>query len=110
VFLLFCPRSLDISVVEGVGYFSSPFGSSLRVSAMPQVKVNLYASLRAYTGGSPSVDVEIDPGQTLEEVLGKLGVPLDQTKILFVNHRTVGLDQPLQGGERVGVFPAVGGG
>ena len=77
---------------------------------MAQVKVNLYATLRRYAGGAPSVQVEVQPGQTVGQVLDQLGVPTDQTRIIFVNHRAAGLSQPLQGGEQVGVFPAIGGG
>jgi molybdopterin converting factor small subunit len=74
------------------------------------VKVNLYASFRACTGGAPSVEVPIDPGQTVGEVLRRLGVPPGQVRILFVNNRAATLSQPLEDGDRVGVFPAIGGG
>jgi molybdopterin converting factor small subunit len=77
---------------------------------MPQVKVNLYATLRKYIGGAPSIEVEIDPGETVEQVLGRLGVPADQTRIIFVNNRAAQLSHVLQGGERLGIFPAIGGG
>ena len=77
---------------------------------MPQVKVNLYATLRKYIGGAPSVEVEIDPGQMVGQVLGGLGVPADQTRIIFVNNRAAELSHVLQGGEQLGVFPAIGGG
>ncbi len=77
---------------------------------MVQVKVNLYASLRQYVGGAPSVDVPIEPGQTVEEMLRGLGVPPDHTRIIFVNNRAAGLSDVLQGGEQLGVFPAIGGG
>ena len=77
---------------------------------MAQVKVNLYAMLRSYAGGSPSVQVDIEPGQTVEQVLRRLSVPPERTRIIFVDHRAATLSQPLQGGEQVGVFPALGGG
>ena len=77
---------------------------------MARVKVNLYATLRRYVDGRPSVDLDIRPGQTVEEVLGQLGVPCDQTRIIFVNHRAAELTQPLQNGDQLGVFPAIGGG
>ena len=77
---------------------------------MARVKLNLYASLRSYVGGAPSVDVDVEPGETVEQVLLKLGVPGEQTRIVFVNNRHAGLDQVLEGGEKVGVFPAIGGG
>lgn len=77
---------------------------------MAQVKVNLYASLRSHVGGVPSVDVEIGPGETVAQVLDSLGVPAEQTRIIFVNHRAAGLSAPLSDGDKVGVFPAIGGG
>jgi molybdopterin converting factor small subunit len=77
---------------------------------MAQVKVNLYATLRSFVGGAPSVEVEIEPGQTVEQMLQKLGVPAEKTRILFVNNRAATLSQPLQEGDQVGVFPAIGGG
>jgi len=77
---------------------------------MPQVKVNLYATLRKYIAGAPSVRVDIDPGQTVGQVLVGLGVPADQTRIIFVNNRAADLSHVLQGGEHLGVFPAIGGG
>jgi molybdopterin converting factor small subunit len=77
---------------------------------MARVIVSLYATLRKYAGGSPSVELDVEPGQTVQAVLEGLGVPPDQTRIIFVNNRVASLSQPLQGGERVGVFPAIGGG
>jgi len=77
---------------------------------MPQVNVNLYATLRSYVGGSPSVEVDLGPGDTVRQVLDRLGVPPDQTRILFVNNRAATLSQPLQDGDRLGIFPAIGGG
>jgi molybdopterin converting factor small subunit len=77
---------------------------------MAQVKINLYATLRAYVGGAAAIDVDIEPGQTIRQVLDQAGVPSDKTRIIFVNNRAAGLDQALQGGEQVGVFPAIGGG
>ena len=77
---------------------------------MARVQVNLYATLRAYVGGAPSVEVDVEPGETVGEMLERLGVPPDQTRILFVNNRAATLSQPLEDGDRVGVFPAIGGG
>ncbi|MHC4180325.1 MAG: MoaD/ThiS family protein [Planctomycetota bacterium] len=77
---------------------------------MPEVKVNLYATLRSHIGGAPSVQLEIDPGQTVGQVLERLGVPTGQTRIIFVNNRAAGLSHVLQDGDKLGVFPAIGGG
>jgi molybdopterin converting factor small subunit len=77
---------------------------------MPQVKLNLYATLRQYSGGAPSVDVDIEPGTTIEQLLSRVDIPPEKTRILFVNSRHARLSDTLQGGETVGAFPAVGGG
>ena len=77
---------------------------------MPEVTVNLYASFRQCAGGAPSVDVTIEPDQTIEQLLVQLNIPIDQVRITFCDHRLVPLSHCLQGGETVGVFPAVGGG
>lgn len=77
---------------------------------MVRVKVNLYATLRSHVGGVPSVEVDIDAGRTVREVLEQLGVPPGESRIVFVNNRSSTPSHPLQGGERVGVFPAIGGG
>ena len=77
---------------------------------MARVKVNLYATLRSHVGGAASVQVDIEPGRTVREVLEQLGVPPGQSRIIFVNNRSSTLSHPLQGGEQIGVFPAIGGG
>jgi len=77
---------------------------------MARVTASLYATLRQHVDGRPTVEVSIEPGQTVEQLLGQLGVPIDQTRIIFCNNCPVELSHALQGGEMVAVFPAVGGG
>jgi molybdopterin converting factor small subunit len=40
----------------------------------------------------------------------KLKVPLDDVQLIFINGIKAGLSTSLNGGERVGVFPPIGGG
>jgi len=77
---------------------------------MSQVQVNLFATLRSHIGGAPSIELEIEPGQTIEDVLDELGVPTGQTRILFLNNRAAGLHDELHDGDQLAVFPALGGG
>jgi len=77
---------------------------------MPQVKVNLFATLRRFVDGKPSVEVEIAPGDTVAQVLDRLGVPAEQARVVFVDNQAAGLNSVLSGDEELGVFPAVGGG
>ncbi len=75
-----------------------------------QVTVHLYATFRQYAKGQRALDVPIEPGQTVEQLLDALGVPIDQVRILFCNNRLIDRSHQLNGGENVGVFPAIGGG
>jgi molybdopterin converting factor small subunit len=77
---------------------------------MPVVRVNLYAKFRQQVGGRPSVDVPVEHGQTIEQLLKLLGVPLTETRIIFCNNQLVDRAHVLEGGETIGVFPAIGGG
>ncbi len=77
---------------------------------MPVVRVNLYAKFRQQVGGKPSIDVPVQAGQTVEQLLVELGVPLAETRIIFCDNRLVDRAHALEGGETIGVFPAIGGG
>ena len=77
---------------------------------MPDVKVNLYASFRKLADGQPSLDVSIQEGQTVGQLLDRLGIPEAETRIIFCNNRLVDRFHQLEGGETLGVFPAIGGG
>jgi len=77
---------------------------------MPEVEVKLYATFRQYLGGRASVAVEIEPGETVGQVLARLGVPTEQARLIFIDARAATLDHPLQGGEHLAVFPAIAGG
>ncbi len=77
---------------------------------MAEVQLKLYAMLRQHIGGAPSIYVEVEQGQTVEQVLIGLGVPPDQTRIIFIDNRPADLSATLTGGEQINVFPAVGGG
>ncbi len=77
---------------------------------MAHITVNTYAGLRQFTDGAPTIDLEIESGQTIGQVLTQLAIPQERTKIIFVNGRAAELDCELQGGERVDLFSAIGGG
>ena len=52
----------------------------------------------------------IDPGMPVEALLVQLKIPLSEAKLIFINGIKRDLQTLLQGGERVGIFPPVGGG
>jgi len=77
---------------------------------MPTVEVHVFAMLRKYTDGAASVALEIAPGETVGQLVDRLGVPAGEIRILFVDGRAAGLDHSLDGGETIAVFPGIAGG
>ncbi len=52
----------------------------------------------------------IAPGTPIEALLSQLRIPLAEAKLIFINGIKADLHTRLIGGERVGIFPPVGGG
>jgi molybdopterin converting factor small subunit len=78
-----------------------------------KVELNLYASLRRFLpaeGGGTTCTLEIDEGKTIGDLLKRLNVPLDTVKVVFLNGVHAEMKEGLNDGDRVGVFPPVGGG
>jgi molybdopterin synthase sulfur carrier subunit len=77
------------------------------------VKVKLFASLARFSpGGLPGTpfEVNISPSTTLQQLVEQLGIPTEETKVVFVNGRICDLDWVLQPADQVGIFPPIGGG
>ena len=73
------------------------------------IQIRLFASLQKFM--PPSADnYAIEEGITVGELLQQLDVPQDMVKIVFIDNIHVELTSILKGGERVGIFPPVGGG
>lgn len=50
------------------------------------------------------------PGETALDLVRRLDIPLEEIKLVFVNGVAASLDTALADGDRVGIFPPVGGG
>ena len=77
---------------------------------MPHIHLKLYATLQMFTPPEGEEEYPIAPGTTIRGLLKKLNVPEEKAKLLFINGAQAALSSTLQGGERVGIFPPVGGG
>ena len=73
------------------------------------VELKLYATLKRHMPDDGNA-VPIAPGITVAALLQTLNVDLAAAKLVFINGRKATVDTPLSGGERIGVFPPVGGG
>ena len=73
------------------------------------ITLKLFASLSNYTPASAD-KYPVEPGTTIRALMAQLGVPEDEVKLIFINGVKGDLTASLAGGERVGIFPPVGGG
>jgi len=73
------------------------------------VQIKLFASLKQFLPESAD-HYPIDPGTSIQDLLIRLQIPLEEAKLIFVNGVKNAPDTMLSGGERIGVFPPVGGG
>ena len=72
------------------------------------LEVKCYATLAKYQPQQD--DFLLGPHPTLRDLVGFLGVPESELKIRFLNGVHVGLEHELHEGDRIGLFPSVGGG
>ena len=73
------------------------------------IQLKLFATLQDFT--PPEADKYcIDRGMSISTLLEKLNLPPEKAKLIFVDGVKADLNATLIGGERVGIFPPVGGG
>lgn len=70
--------------------------------------VKCFATLAPFT--PPGGVLDHRPGETVGELLDRLGVERAQAKMIFIDGRSAALEAPVPDGSRVGIFPAVAGG
>ena len=74
-----------------------------------QIQLKLFATLQKFT--PPSADnFTIDQGTRICDLLNQISIPQEKAKLVFINGVKAELTSVLEGGERVGIFPPVGGG
>ena len=73
------------------------------------IHLKLYATLSSFAPPFPDT-YPVEKGSPIKILLKQLKIPEKNAKLIFVNRVKGNLDSVLQGGERVGIFPPVGGG
>lgn len=73
------------------------------------IQLHLFASLKSYIP-DPGPSYPIIPGIRVKDILDQLSIPMTEAKLIFVNGAKADLETRLKGGERVGIFPPIGGG
>ncbi|MCJ8501760.1 MoaD/ThiS family protein [Desulfatitalea alkaliphila] len=73
------------------------------------IDLRLFATLAKYR---PQQEARqpIRRGMTVAQLMQALDIPASEVKLIFIDGVRAESDSPLQGGERVGLFPPVGGG
>jgi molybdopterin converting factor small subunit len=73
------------------------------------VELRLFATLSRYL--PPGAEhFPIERGTTIRELLARLHISEDQARLIFVDGIKKNPETLLAGGEKVGIFPPVGGG
>ena len=73
------------------------------------ISIRLFATLNRYTPDTAD-NYLVRPGTTVRDLIDQLGVPLTEVKLIFIDGVKGDVASALNGGERVGIFPPVGGG
>lgn len=71
------------------------------------IDVKCFATLASY---APTAPLELPEGATPALVMERLGLPPAEVRIIFINGAHAQVEAPLKDGDRLGLFPAVGGG
>lgn len=77
------------------------------------LQVFINATLRLYVSGyNPyqGITLEMPAGTPVSAIISRLGLPPKEVTLIMINGRRQQPDFPLQGDERVGLFPPIGGG
>jgi hypothetical protein len=77
------------------------------------LQIFLNASLRLYVPGynpHKGMTLEMALGTPVSSLISRLGLPFEEVTLIMINGRRQQPDFLLQGDERVGLFPPIGGG
>ncbi len=80
---------------------------------MNKIEVRLFAGLRKYhakPGNSEAMIIALDDKTPLESLLGRLKIPPEEVTVIMVNGKREPANYSLQDGDRIGIFPLIGGG
>lgn len=73
------------------------------------IQIKLYATLAKYLPPD-SDNYKVTASMTAGDLITHLNLPMDQTKLIFINACKRSGNTILHDGDRIGIFPPVGGG
>jgi molybdopterin converting factor small subunit len=73
------------------------------------IQIKLFANLQGFMPASAE-NYAIETGTTIRTLLQQLDLPENKARLIFIDGIKAELTTVLKGGERIGIFPPVGGG
>ena len=73
------------------------------------ITLKLFATLGKFTPDSAD-KYPVEPGTSVRDLIAGLKIPEEKAKLIFIDGVKGELDSKLNGSERIGIFPPVGGG
>jgi molybdopterin synthase sulfur carrier subunit len=73
------------------------------------IDLKLFATLQKFAPQASGAHV-VEAGTRVRDLVQQLGIPETKAKLIFINSFKVTLDSVLKDGDRLGIFPPVGGG
>lgn len=74
-----------------------------------EIELKCFATLAKFLPENGD-DYPIEAGETVRSLVAKLGMPEKDVTLIFINAVRSNLDSEVNNGDRVGLFPPVGGG
>lgn len=74
-----------------------------------KVKVEVSSYFRRFTD-SMEFEVEVSENMYAEDIIGLIGIPIDQVGFVTVNNQKMNMDVKLKDGEKLGIYPYIIGG
>jgi molybdopterin synthase sulfur carrier subunit len=77
---------------------------------MKKISISLYATLRKKRSDLANRGPVTTKAGTIGELLDEIQIPKDEAAMVFVNEKRAVLESEVQDGDRVSIFPILGGG
>jgi len=73
------------------------------------IDLKLFATLQKFAPHASGAHM-VEAGTSVRNLVRELGIPETKARLIFINSFKVTLDTVLKDGDRLGIFPPVGGG
>lgn len=73
------------------------------------IDLKLFATLQKFAPQASGAHM-VEAGTSVRNLVRELGIPETKARLIFINSFKVTLDTVLKDGDRLGIFPPVGGG